>query len=161
MLKTTSILMALAASLALAAPLVSHAGSEQYIYKASETTYSDLVSSEETPVGHVAPLGYFFVRPLGTSFTLNVDDRGTTGDPVFGYEVYVHVHRLRPERPSVTLFEGCMPVRQTRTITGAKAGAEVVIWIEMFGPGLTPLSPTPGVCSGMATAGIATVTGIR
>jgi len=143
--------MILASSIVFAVPVSSHAGSTEYIYRAGDSTGSNLVSSEETPVGHVAPLGYFFVRPVGTSFTLNVDDLGT----VDGFDVYVHAHMLRTGRPRVTLFDGCLPVRTMRTITGATPGAEVVIWIENLGP-----RSFPGACSGMASAGIATVTGV-
>jgi hypothetical protein len=135
--------------MALAAPVISHAGTDQYIYRAGDSTGTNLFSTVETPAGRAAPLGYFIVRPVGTSFTLNVDDQGTLD----GLEVAVSAHKARSGR---FLFKGCLPVRSTRTITGATPGAEVVIWIENLGP-----RSFPGACSGMATAGIATVTGIR
>jgi len=145
--RLSTTVLALVASMAFASPVISHAATDHYIYRAGDSTGTNLLSTVETPAGRAAPLGYFFVRPVGTSFTLNVDDQGTLD----GLEVAVSAHTS-----DGFLFVGCLPVRTTRTITGARPGAEVVIWIENLGP-----RSFPGACSGMATAGIATVTGVQ
>ena len=40
---------------------------------------SENLAPPRTPVGHVAPLGFFWVYPVGTSFTFSIDDFGAPG----------------------------------------------------------------------------------
>lgn len=148
--RLSTMVVAIVASMALAVPVSSQARTDRYTYRAGDSTstsFEPIVGGAETPIGHVGALGYFFVTPSGTSFTLNVDDFGT----VDGLEVAVSVHTS-----DGFLFIGCLPVRSTRTITGATAGQPATVWIENLGP-----RSFPGSCSGMATAGVATVTGVN
>ena len=139
-----AVAMTLTASIALAVSASSHAATERYTYRAGDST--SVFVGNRSPFGHIAPLGYFWVRPAGKTFTLYVDDRGTPD----GRAVAVSVHTA-----DGSLFEGCMPVRTTTTITGARPGRPAVVWIENLGP-----RSFPGTCTGMATAGIATLTGV-
>ena len=99
---------------------------------------SENLAPPRTPVGHVAPLGFFWVYPVGTSFTFSIDDFGSTE----GSKVRVWMGNF---------FDGCMRVRSRTTIRGASPGVGVLVQIGYTG------SDHP--C--FATAGIVTVTGVR
>lgn len=90
----------------------------------------------------VEPDGAFWVSPLGTSFTFNIDDVGTQD----GGEVSVYLND-----GDGIYFRGCIPVRTTRTFTTRSAGGSVFVVILGAPFGL----PCP------ATAGVVTVTGVE
>jgi hypothetical protein len=143
-MRLSTMVMATVASVSLAMPVSSHAHTDRYTYVTSDSgaggSTEQRVSDQETPAGHAALLGHFQVIPRGTSFTLNIDDVGTPN----GLEVPVQVVDERH-----ALFTGCVPVRTTITIRGARANEPVWIFI---GSNIR--------CSGLASAGVVLLDGL-
>jgi hypothetical protein len=139
-----------AAVLALTAPFGGPPPTAEYKYTANHHGAGGSIFEEPdsvlagTPVGRVA-LAHIRVKPSGRSFTLNIDDFVTPD----GRDVAVYV--LGDGR----IFEGCVPVGKTTTITGTTPGKEILISIgERAIPHVTG-------CSGVATAGVATLGGVK
>ena len=137
-----------AAVLALAAPFGSPPPTTVYKYTANH--HGAFVNLEEaesviagTPVGRVA-VSQIVVEPTGRSFTLNIDDFVTPD----GLDVAVYVGG------DGRIFDGCVPVGKTTTITGTTPGKKIGIFI-----GETKIPEISG-CSGIATAGVATLGGV-
>jgi len=147
-----------AAVLALAAPLggpgqtsssqTSASQTSAYWYVANhDGSHSAAVSEVPigTPAGPVA-LRAIYVKTSGSSFTINLDDFGTRE----GLNVRIEIWGLS------RLFDECVPVRSTRTITGTSSGRSIRIYIGE-GQGGTDLTR----CSGIATAGVMTLGGVK
>jgi len=139
-----------AAVLALAAPLGGPPPATEYKYTANHHGAGGSIFEEPdsvlagTPVGRVA-LAHIRVKPSGRSFTLNIDDFVTPD----GLDVAVYVGG------DGRIFKGCVPVGKTTTITGTTPGKEILIFI-----GETRIPEISG-CSGIATAGVATLGGVK
>lgn len=147
----------LGVSVALAVPVSSHARTDRYVYSRVESvwnwcncpilnpTWQDL-NDVETPAGHVVWSSGFAFTPSGRRSTINVDDVGMLdGDEV----------RVRVGTEGALIFDECVPVRSTRTITGTTAGRRV--WVSI----MNVQSPWDRRgCSGLPTAGVATITGV-
>jgi hypothetical protein len=141
-----------AAVLALAAPVggpgqKSASQTSEYWYVAN---HDGVASAAVHPgIGPVAPRS-IYAEPSGSKFTLNIDDFGTLD----GRDVRIEIYGLGRE------FNECVPVRSTMTITGARTGAPpgkgILIHIGegQGGPDFTH-------CSGIPTAGVMTLGGVR
>ena len=148
-----------AAVLALAAPIGGPGQTSRSQAPASQTSEywyvanHDGVGSAAVPrapiIGRVAPRA-IYAEPSGSRFTLNIDDFGTLD----GRDVRIEIYGLGRE------FNECVPVRSTMTITGARTGAPpgrgILIHIGegQGGPDFTH-------CSGIPTAGVMTLGGVK
>jgi hypothetical protein len=148
--KLRALIVVLAGSLTLGAPLSSQAQTSQYTYyngSIGGANLGSLPTGVDTPAGHVGALAQFVVIPSGNQFTISIDDFGTMDGSILA-----SISSSNGE-----LFSGCIAVRSTKSITGATANQEVRILIGTLGhdaPG------DNGGCSAMATAGVATVGGV-
>jgi len=116
--------------------------SRSYIYVVNEGAGTDLVRTVRTPAGEVAPLGYFEVRPSGQTLSVHVDDHLTLD----GRDVPVFIYSA-----GKTLFSGCMPVRTTVPVNGARQGQSVWVFIGQI--------DLPR-CDSTATTGVVTLSGV-
>jgi len=137
-----------AAVLALAAPVggpgqKSASQTSEYWYVAN---HDGVASAAFHP-----PSREIYAEPSGSRFTLNIDDFGTLD----GRDVRIEIYGLGRE------FNECVPVRSTMTITDTRTGAHpwgrgILIYIGE-GQG----DPDFTHCSGIPTAGVMTLGGMK
>ncbi|MDQ1402542.1 MAG: hypothetical protein QOG03_858 [Actinomycetota bacterium] len=137
-----ALLTAVALLLSIGSP--AHAATREFRYVANDDE-AHIVSSFENVPG-IAPRGIMTVEPTGSSITIHVDDAATLTGETIAIELYTNR----------TYSDLCVADGETRTLSGLTAGTPLRITI----------GGTPGPysihahCTGVATTGVATFTGV-